>query len=85
MYQRIRDMREDRDLSQRALAELLHVSQATYSRYESGGLDVPSSVLIALARFYGTSVDYLLGLTDEPAPYRRQTPDRWVPGNQNLP
>ena len=85
MYQRIRDMREDRDLPQRALAELLHVSQATYSRYESGGLDVPSSALIALARFYGTSVDYLLGLTDEPAPYRRQTPARWVPGNQNLP
>ena len=84
MYQRIRDMREDRDLPQRALAELLHVSQATYSRYESGGLDVTSSALIALARFYGTSVDYLLGLTDEPAPYRRQTPDRWVPGNQNL-
>lgn len=47
MYQRIRDMREDRDLPQRALAGLLHVSQATYSRYESGGLDVPSSALIA--------------------------------------
>ena len=85
MYRRLRDLREDRDLPQRALAELRHVSQATYSRYESGGLDVPSSALIALARFYGTSVDYLLGLTDEPAPYRRQTPDRWVPGNQNLP
>ena len=55
----------------RALAELLHVSQATYSRYESGGLDVPSSALIALALFYGTSIDYLLGLTDQPAPYRR--------------
>ena len=85
MYQRIRDMREDRDLPQRALAELLHVSQATYSRYESGGLDVPSSALIALARFYGPSVDYLLGPTDEPAPYRRQPPDRWVPGSQNPP
>lgn len=71
MYQRMRDIREDRDLPQRTLAELLHVSQATYSRYESGGLDIPSSALITLALFYGTSVDYLLGLTDDPAPYRR--------------
>ena len=49
----IRDMREDRDLPQRALAELLHVSQATYSRYESGGLDVPSGALIAWRSFTG--------------------------------
>ena len=48
MYQRLRDLREDRDLPQRTLAELLHVSQATYSRYESGGLDIPSGALIAL-------------------------------------
>lgn len=71
MYQRLRDMREDKDLPQRALAELLHVSQATYSRYESGTLDVPSAALIALARFYETSIDYLLGLTDDPVPYRK--------------
>ena len=71
MYRRLRDIREDRDLPQRVLAELLHVSQATYSRYESGELDIPSGALIALARFYGTSIDYLLGLTDDPAPYRR--------------
>ncbi len=70
MYHRLRDLREDRDLPQRALAELLHVSQATYSRYEGGTLDIPSASLIALARFYGTSVDYLLDLTDHPAPYR---------------
>ena len=69
MYQRLRDLREDRDLPQRCLAELLHVSQATYSRYESGALDIPSGALIALARFYQTSVDYLLGLTDCPLPY----------------
>ena len=68
MYHRLRDLREDRDLPQRVLAELLHVSQATYSRYESGGLDIPSGALIALARFYHTSVDYLLGLTDNPGP-----------------
>ena len=70
MYQRLRDLREDRDLPQRALAELLHVSQATYSRYESGTLDIPSGALIALARFYGTSIDYLVGLTDDPCPHR---------------
>lgn len=72
MYRRLRDMREDKDLPQRALAELLHVSQATYSRYESGALDIPSEALIALACFYETSIDYLVGLTDEPLPYRRQ-------------
>ena len=63
-------MREDRDLNQTAVAEVLHVSQTTYSRYENGTLDIPSASLIALARFYGTSVDYLLGLTGNPEPYR---------------
>lgn len=71
MYHRLRNLREDRDLNQAALASVLHVSQATYSRYESGLLDIPSAGLIALARFYGTSVDYLLNLTDDPVPYRR--------------
>ena len=70
MYRRLRDLREDRDLPQRVLAELLHVSQATYARYESGGLDIPSGALIALARFYHTSIDYLVGLSDNPEPYR---------------
>ncbi len=71
MYDRLRNLREDRDLNQTAVAALLHVSQTTYSRYESGSLDIPSGSLIALALFYGTSVDYLLGLTDDPQPYRR--------------
>ena len=70
MYRRLRDIRDDLDLPQRVLAELLHVSQATYSRYESGELDIPSGALIALARFYGTSIDYLVGLSDYPDPYR---------------
>lgn len=64
LYQHIRDLREDRDLTQQQLAELLSVSQTTYSRYESGTLDIPSSSLIVLAKFYKTSVDYLLGLTN---------------------
>ena len=71
MYQRLRNLREDRDLNQTEVAAVPHVSQTTYSQYESGTLDIPSASLIALARFYGTSVDYLLGLTDEFAPYRR--------------
>lgn len=70
MYRRLRDLREDRDLPQRVIAEHLHISQATYSRYESGALDIPSGVLIALALFYETSIDYLVGLSDHPQPYR---------------
>lgn len=64
MY-RLRDLREDHDLSQNTVAEYLHISQATYSRYESGKLDIPSAALIALAKYYGVSVDYLLGITSE--------------------
>ena len=71
MYQRIRDLREDHDLSQTEMARVLCVSQSTYSRYESGALDIPSAALITLAAFYETSVDYLLGLTDNPTPYRK--------------
>ena len=66
MYRRIRDLREDKDLSQAGVAKILHVSQSTYSRYESGVLDVPSAVLVALATFYRVSVDYLLGLKNTP-------------------
>ena len=69
MYRRLRDIREDRDLNQHAVAAVLHISQSTYSRYENGSLDIPSAALIALARFYGVSTDYLLGLTSRPDPY----------------
>ena len=62
MYQRIRDLREDKDLTQKQLAKVLNISQSTYSRYESGFLDIPSSVLIALSKFYDVSTDYILGL-----------------------
>ena len=64
MYKRIRDLREDKDLSQSQIAGILNISQSTYSRYESGYLDVPSEVLIALSKFYNVSVDYILGLKD---------------------
>ena len=66
---RIKDMREDADLTQRELAEYLHVRQNTYSQYENGQRQLPIDVLIALAKYYGTSTDYLLGLTDEKTPY----------------
>ncbi|MBP3483599.1 MAG: helix-turn-helix transcriptional regulator [Oscillospiraceae bacterium] len=64
MYQRLRDLREDKDLKQRELAYYLNISQTTYSRYESGELDIPSAALIKLADFYDVSVDYILGRTD---------------------
>lgn len=72
MYRRIRDLREDADLYQKDLAEYLQCSQVCYSHYEIGKRDIPTDVLIKLARFYNTSVDYLLGLTDEKAPYRSE-------------
>lgn len=68
---RLRDLREDRDLSQRAVAELLHIRQNTYSQYETGHRQIPIALLIELSVFYGTSVDYLLGLTNEMKPYPR--------------
>lgn len=69
MYRRIRDLREDKDLLQRDMAAVLHCSQVAYSRYELGTRDIPTKVLIELAAFHHTSTDYLLGLTDEAAPY----------------
>ena len=70
MYQnRLRDLREDRDLNQAALADYLQIHQTTYSDYELGKLNIPFAVLHKLADFYGTSIDYLLGRTSEKKPY----------------
>ena len=66
MYQRIRDLREDRDLRQRQLADILNCSQQVYSNYELGQRDIPTDILIRLADFYGVSIDYLLGQTNNP-------------------
>lgn len=71
MYKRIRDLREDRDLRQKDLALYLNCTQVSYSHYETGKRDIPSGVLIQLAAYYNTSIDYLLGITDEPKPYPR--------------
>ena len=72
MYERIRNLREDKDLTQRDIATLLHCSQACYSNYENGHRDIPTEVLAALADFYGVSVDYLIGRTNEKKPYPKK-------------
>ena len=73
MYRnRLRDLREDRDLKQTALADYLQIHQTTYSDYELGKLNVPINVLHALADYYDTSIDYLLGRTSEKKPYPKR-------------
>ena len=69
MYSRIRELREDSDLKQQDIADYLHCTQVAYSRYELGKRDIPTDVLIALADYYNTSVDYILGRTKEIKPY----------------
>ncbi len=64
MYKRLRELREDHDLSQTALAKVLGMSQTGYSKYETGENDIPTAVLIRLPRYYRVSIDYLLNETD---------------------
>lgn len=74
MYSRIRDLREDTDMNQTEFAEkVLQMSQTGYSKYETGDNDIPTHVLIRLAKYYNTSVDYLLGITNERKPYPRNS------------
>lgn len=70
VYRRIRDLREDRDLNQSSVAQMLGMSQTGYSKYETGENDIPTDILIKLALFYDTSIDYLLGQTDESKRYK---------------
>ena len=65
MYRRIRDLREDADLTQKEMAQVLSCSQQVYSNYELGQRDIPTATLIALAQFYKVSTDYILGLSDD--------------------
>ncbi len=67
MYTRIRDLREDKDLTQKQIAQALGMSQTGYSKYETGENDIPTHILIKLADFYGTTTDYILGRTDKKA------------------
>ncbi len=71
MYKRIRDLREDKDLNQTEVATMLGMSQTGYSKYETGENDIPTPILIELAKFYNTSTDYILGITNEKNPYPR--------------
>ena len=64
-YQRLRDLRDDYDLNQTEIAKIINMSQTGYSQYETGTNDIPTKILIKLALFYDTSIDYILGLTDE--------------------
>ena len=74
MYRKIRELREDNDINQTQVARMLGMSQTGYSKYETGENDVPTDILIKLARFYNTSIDYLLGETD--------IPDRYPPSDK---
>lgn len=69
MKTRLRDLREDKDLTQKQIAEMLKIHQTTYSDYELGNLNIPLEVLVTLSRFYKTNVDYILYLTNNPTPY----------------
>lgn len=72
MYHRIRELREDHDLTQTQIAKILNMSQTGYSQYEIGKNDIPTKILIALSNYYNTSVDYLLGITDEIKSYPKK-------------
>lgn len=74
VYRRIRDLREDRDLTQEEIARILHISRSSYSAYENDTNAFPIEVLKSLAYLYNTSVDYLLEMTDNPVPYERKKP-----------
>ncbi|MBQ2828254.1 MAG: helix-turn-helix transcriptional regulator [Clostridia bacterium] len=69
MYKRIRELREDKDMSQTQIAQILSCSQRVYSNYERGELDIPTEILIKLSQFHQVSVDYILGLTNRTDKY----------------
>ncbi len=69
IYKRIRDLREDKDMTQQDMADILHINRRTYSAYENGINSMTPETLCKIADFYGTSVDYLLNRTDKPEPY----------------
>lgn len=75
-YRNIKDLREDNDITQAAISEYLNMAQNTYSQYETGKIEWTISLLVKLADFYNTSVDYLLGLTDQKEPHKKKKKDR---------
>ena len=77
-YPRLRDLREDQELKQKEVAAVLGIDQRIYSNYEIGKREIPAHHLIKLTDLYNTSADYILGLTDNPAPYERKRANRGV-------
>ena len=69
-FQRIQDLRNDSDLSQKQISEILHISQRSYSHYETGSRGIPIEMLIRLADYYNTSIDYLVGRTSNKKPVK---------------
>lgn len=69
-FQRIQDLRIDSDLSQKKIGEILHISQRSYSHYETGSRNIPIEMLIRLADYYDTTIDYLVGITDNKEPIK---------------
>lgn len=72
MYVRIRNLREDKDMTQTKMAEILKCSQRIYSNYECGDVDIPTAILIGIALYHNVSTDYILELTDDPLPPKRK-------------
>ncbi len=72
MHQHMRDLREDKDLNQKQIAEILNIAQTTYSDYELGKINIPIEVLKKMSVFFNTSIDYLLDMTDVKKPYLRK-------------
>lgn len=72
MYKRLKELREDHDLTQAQVSKFLNMSQTGYSKYETGENDIPTKILIELAKFYKTSVDYILELTNEIKPHNKE-------------
>ncbi len=71
-YPRLKDLRGDHDMTQQQIADALGVKQSQYSRYERGVRDVPTDILIRLAKLFSTSVDYILGMTNDPKPHKKK-------------
>lgn len=74
-YQRLQDLREDRDLKQEDIAKVLNITRQQYQLYESGKREIRFFQIIELAKFYNVSIDYIAGLTNEPIPYNRPAPN----------
>lgn len=68
---RLKDLREDKNLYQKDIAKIINISQTNYSKYELGKVEIPNEILIKLAYFYNTSIDFILGITNEIKPYPR--------------